>query len=178
MTDPERSPLAQALEVADHVATAEKSVAPVVEVKVRHRGEWKWRKHPVFAETKLTFGQRAADMMREGMGSWPFVFAFFAVLAGWMLLNSHLLLGAGGHKVVDPYPWILENLGLSMLAGVQGAILLISAKRQDQISSEVAIHTEGNTEDLKKLLEQNTALTGDVRTLAQALHDHMIGAGS
>ncbi len=38
----------------------------------------------------------------------------------------------------DPYPYILLNLFLSMLAGLQGAILLIAAKRQDGISSAMA----------------------------------------
>jgi len=41
----------------------------------------------------------------------------------------------------DPYPFILLNLFLSMIAGLPGAILLISAKRADSISSEVALHT-------------------------------------
>src|SRR5262249_25222013 len=40
----------------------------------------------------------------------------------------------------DPYPYILLNLMLSMIAGLQGAILLIAAKRSDQIASELAEH--------------------------------------
>jgi hypothetical protein len=46
-----------------------------------------------------------------------------------------------------------------MLAGVQAAALLIAAKRADAISSEIAMHTEKNTEDLKGLVNENTSLT-------------------
>ena len=46
-----------------------------------------------------------------------------------------------------------------MLAGVQAAALLIAAKRADAISSEIAMHTEKNTDDLKGLVAENTALT-------------------
>ena len=47
------------------------------------------------------------------------------------------------------YPYMLLNLFLSMLAGVQAAALLIAAKRADAISSEIVIHTEHNTDDIK-----------------------------
>lgn len=70
--------------------------------------------------------------MRNGMGSWAFVFLFCLGMAVWMAWN-----GRGGF---DPYPYILLNLMLSTLAGLQGAILLIAAKRSDQISSELANH--------------------------------------
>ena len=66
------------------------------------------------------------------MGSWGFVGVFALVMAVWMLAN--------GNHGVDPYPFILLNLGLSTLAGIQGAILLIAAKRADQVSSELAKH--------------------------------------
>ena len=41
-----------------------------------------------------------------------------------------------------------------MLAGIQAAALLIAAKRADQIASEIAVHTETNTDDIKALLQQ------------------------
>jgi uncharacterized membrane protein len=48
---------------------------------------------------------------------------------------------AGNRNVgFDPYPFILLNLVLSCLAAMQGAILLIAAKRQDQVASELATH--------------------------------------
>ncbi|WP_344119937.1 DUF1003 domain-containing protein [Kocuria aegyptia] len=81
----------------------------------------------------LTRGERAADRLRNLMGNWWFVAGFILFMAGWAVANSF---GAGW----DPYPYILLNLFLSMLAGLQGAILLIAAKRQDAISSALAQH--------------------------------------
>ncbi len=44
-----------------------------------------WRHHPgVRSVDELTFGERAADRLRNGMGSWGFVFAALLFLAGWM----------------------------------------------------------------------------------------------
>ena len=83
---------------------------------------------------QLTVGERAADYMRNSMGSWPFVFGFLAIMAVWAVVNSLFYLGgsADGAHGFDPYPYILLNLMLSMVAGLQGAILLIAAKRSDQ----------------------------------------------
>lgn len=90
-----------------------------------------WRFHPkVRTDGELTLGERAADKMRNGMGSWYFVFAALGFLGLWMVYN--------GKSGFDPYPFILLNLLLSCLAAMQGAILLIAAKRSDQISSELA----------------------------------------
>ena len=55
------------------------------------------------------------------MGSWPFVFSFFAVMIAWAIVNTLLLQRVVHHKAFDPYPYILLNLFLSMLAGVQAA---------------------------------------------------------
>jgi len=75
------------------------------------------------------------------MGSWAFVGAFGLFLATWVIANSAFhLLGSNGRHGFDPYPYILLNLFLSMLAAIQGAILLIAAKRSDQIASQLAQH--------------------------------------
>lgn len=81
--------------------------------------------------------------------------------------------GLNGHHGFDPYPFILLNLFLSMIAGLQGAILLISAKRADSISSEVALHTLANTAKLQELVEANTALTTTISNLATQIHAHV-----
>jgi dynactin complex subunit len=63
-----------------------------------------------------------------------------------------------------------------MLAGVQAAALLIAAKRADAISSEIALHTEKNTEDLKGLVTDNTVLTQNVKNntdLLEEIHRHV-----
>lgn len=101
----------------------------------RHMSERRSTWHVRHKET-LSRGERAADVLRNGMGSWTFVGMFIAFMAGWALLNSYLLAA----RAWDPYPYILLNLFLSMLAGLQGAILLIAAKRQDAIAAAMARH--------------------------------------
>lgn len=85
------------------------------------------------AKDGRTRGQRAADLLRNGMGSWKFVGGFGVVMVVWAILNATSIRW-------DPYPYILLNLVLSMLAGLQGAILLIAAKRQDAIAAALAQH--------------------------------------
>lgn len=115
--------------------------------------------------------------MRNVMGSWPFVFGFFTVMIIWAIINSVFYFGGqNGKHGFDPYPYILLNLFLSMLAGVQAAALLIAAKRADAISSEIAMHTERNTEDIKGLVVENTALTTEVKKntdLLEEIHRHL-----
>jgi len=137
-----------------------------------------WHKHPgVRSGVDLTRGERAADRMRNIMGSWPFVFSFFGIMIAWAIANSAFYLGGKHNRHgFDPYPYILLNLFLSMLAGVQAAALLIAAKRADAISSEIAIHTEKNTEDLKGLLAENYQLTEAVKKntdLLDEIHRHV-----
>jgi len=110
--------------------------------------------------------------MRNGMGSWAFVFAFFGFMIAWAIVNSLFHLGGtGGKHGFDPFPYILLNLFLSMMAGVQAAALLIAAKRADQVSSEIAVHTVNNTDDIKALLERNTELTEAVQALTREVHE-------
>ena len=118
--------------------------------------------------------------MRNMMGSWPFVFTFFAVMIAWAVVNTLLLQRIVHHRAFDPYPYILLNLFLSMLAGVQAAALLIAAKRAGAISSEIALHTEKNTDDIKTLIAENTALTEVVKTdtdLLEEIHLHVANIG-
>jgi uncharacterized membrane protein len=126
-----------------------------------------WHRHPgVRSGDQLTVGERAADTVRNGMGSWPFVIIFLGTMGVWAIVNSIFFLGGThGRHGFDPYPYILLNLMLSMVAGLQGAILLIAAKRADQISSELAVHTYENTTGIKQLLEQNTELTKAIEDL-------------
>jgi uncharacterized membrane protein len=119
------------------------------------------RRHPgVRSGDQLTLGERAADRLRNGMGSWTFVFAALVFLAGWMVGNR----GSG----FDPYPFILLNLLLSCLAAMQGAILLIAARRSDQISAEMAAHDYAADTDSEQLI-------GEVRALVRCIH-RQVGA--
>jgi uncharacterized membrane protein len=127
-------------------------------------------KHPgIRSGDQLSLGERAADWMRNGMGSWPFVFSFFGIMILWALING--LLHLGGASGFDPYPFILLDLFLSMLAGVQAAALLIAAKRSDGISSEIALHTERTAVEIKTLLQRNTDLTAAVEALTKEVHE-------
>jgi uncharacterized membrane protein len=99
-------------------------------------------------EARLTRGERAADAVRNRMGSWGFVAGFIAFMVIWAILNIVT-------KGWDPYPFILLNLFLSMLAGLQGAILLIAAKRQDSITAALAQHD----------FDTNVAAKTDIETL-------------
>src|SRR6476660_8253016 len=75
-------------------------------------------------DAQPTPGQRAADAVASFGGSWTFVGLFAAVLLFWVGLNAYLLMQDG--KTFDPYPYILLNLFLSMLAAVQAPIILMS----------------------------------------------------
>ena len=76
-----------------------------------------WHRHPgVRSGADLSFGERAADRMRNMMGSWPFVFSFFGVMIAWAMVNTLLFEHILHHKAFDPYPYILLNLFLSTQA--------------------------------------------------------------
>jgi uncharacterized membrane protein len=84
-----------------------------------------------------TFGQRAADAVAKFGGSWTFIILFGVVLVCWVVLNTFIL--ANYSKAFDPYPYILLNLFLSMLASIQAPIILMSQNRQaelDRINAE------------------------------------------
>lgn len=82
-----------------------------------------------------TFGERAADAVARFGGSWTFIIVFGLVLAAWVGTNSYLLVH-NGQKPFDPYPYILLNLFLSMLASVQAPLILMSQNRQGEIDRE------------------------------------------
>ena len=84
------------------------------------------------AETETTFGQAAADAVARFGGSWTFIGLFVLVLIAWVGLNSYWLM-RHGHKAFDPFPYILLNLFLSMLASVQAPVILMSQNRQGEI---------------------------------------------
>jgi uncharacterized membrane protein len=116
----------------------------------------------------LTFGERLADRVASFGGSWTFMIIFAAVLLFWVALNSLMLT-----KSFDPYPYILLNLFLSMLASIQAPIIMMSQNRQaakDRLDAAhdyevnlkaeieiMALHEkldEMRTKDLAELLRQ------------------------
>lgn len=128
----------------------------------------RWHHHPgVRSGQSLTLGERSADVMRNGMGSWPFVFSALGFLTIWMVYN--------GRHGFDPYPFILLNLVLSCLAAMQGAILLIAAKRSDTIASELAKHTFDIDQESLKITIQIHDLAKKIDTLTEIIHAHVAG---
>ena len=116
-----------------------------------------WHFHPgVRSGDDRTLGEQAADRMRHGMGSWPFVFGFVSFMAVWMTYNMCV-------NGFDPFPFILLNLLLSTLAGLQGAILLIAAKRADRISSELAKYHLEVSEATKQMLADHKELLYQIK---------------
>jgi uncharacterized membrane protein len=81
-------------------------------------------------DAKTTLGQRAADAVATFGGSWTFIAIFVAILLLWVGLNSFILVNYD--KSFDPYPYILLNLFLSMLAAIQAPVILMSQNRQAQ----------------------------------------------
>lgn len=148
------------------------------------------------AEESATFGERIADRVATFGGSWPFIFLFSAILIFWVVLNSYILVHIG--DPFDPYPYILLNLFLSMLAAVQAPVIMMSQNRQavkdraDQRHDyEVNLKTEMELmqlhekidvtvhESLMRVIEaqerQIAMLTSVVMRL-EALADHSAGA--
>src|SRR5213080_3565833 len=85
---------------------------------------------------RLTFADRAADLIAEFGGSWKFITAAVFFFNLWVLINS-LLLTKGGF---DPYPYLLLSTGINMLAVLQAPIILMSQNRQshkDRLRSEI-----------------------------------------
>ena len=78
------------------------------------------------AEERLTLGQRLADRVASFGGSWPFILVFCSVMVVWVAVNTWVL----AEPTFDPYPYILLNLVLSMLAAMQAPIIMMSQNRQ------------------------------------------------
>jgi len=77
-------------------------------------------------EEQTTIGNHIADEVARFGGSWTFIIAFFVVLVAYTAMNVWL-----GRQAWDPYPFILLNLFLSMLASVQAPVIMMSQNRQD-----------------------------------------------
>ena len=77
-------------------------------------------------EEQTTTGESVADAVARFGGSWTFILSFGFVLAVYTAINVFL-----GRQAWDPYPFILLNLFLSMLASVQAPVIMMSQNRQD-----------------------------------------------
>lgn len=86
-------------------------------------------------DENLTFGQKLADQVAALGGSWGFITSFGIFLGSWIAVNTAL-----GRGAADPYPYILLNLVLSMLAAIQAPIIMMSQNRQAAKDRLAATH--------------------------------------
>jgi Protein of unknown function (DUF1003) len=134
-------------------------------MKAMHGGHL-WREHPgVRSGDQLSAGERAADRLKAAFGSWAFLIVLNSFIVAWCVLN--------GLRIVhfDVYPFIALNLILSWLAAQQGGALQIAANRGDRISSEVALHTQANTDALMEINRQQLAILSELREIREHLGD-------
>lgn len=89
-------------------------------MKRRRLKLWK----PLPDQANATFGERMADHVAAFGGSWAFIFSALAFLAAWVVVLGYCLR-------FDPFPFILLNLVLSMLAALQAPIIMMSQNRQE-----------------------------------------------
>jgi CRP/FNR family cyclic AMP-dependent transcriptional regulator len=78
-------------------------------------------------EGQETLGERVADSVASFGGSWHFIIMFAVFMTVYTAINIFL-----GHQAWDPYPFILLNLFLSMLAAIQAPVIMMSQNRQDK----------------------------------------------
>ncbi len=78
-------------------------------------------------EERVTFGEHIADAVAQFGGSWAFIISFGVVLIIYTTINVALR-----NSAWDPYPFILLNLFLSMLAAIQAPVIMMSQNRQDK----------------------------------------------
>jgi len=121
---------------------------------------------------QTTFGQKIADKLALGMGSWKFIIIQSIILTVWIILNVIAWLSHW-----DPYPFILMNLVLSLQAAYAAPIIMMSQNRQairDRLEShnDYTINKKSEVE-IKALLEysalQNEALQ-EIHRLLWDLH--------
>ncbi len=127
-----------------------------------------WRAHPaVPTGGQLSFGERMADQLKRLVATWTALILVLVAIMWWLY--------AGGIGGSDAPGFLHLNLALSCFAALQCFILLIAAKRADQIAAAIALHTLENTQAIRALLQQNTDLTEQVAALTREMHAHITG---
>ena len=113
-------------------------------------------------EGETTFGERIADAVARFGGSWTFIIIFGVILVIYSAINVGL-----GKSAWDPYPFILLNLFLSMLAAIQAPVIMMSQNRQDQKD-----RVRGELD-----FDVNRRAESEIQALAEKLHvlGHQIG---
>jgi len=120
-------------------------------------------------EEKTSLGDRVADAVARFGGSWTFIITFGFLLATYASINVALR-----HRAWDPYPFILLNLFLSMLAAVQAPVIMMSQNRQDmkdrlrsELDFDVNRRAESEIQGLAHKLHLLGEKIGDVEDLVR-----------
>jgi uncharacterized membrane protein len=118
-------------------------------------------------EEKTTLGDSIADSVAHFGGSWSFIIAFGVFMVVYTAINIGL-----GRAAWDPYPFILLNLFLSMLAAIQAPVIMMSQNRQDnkdrvrgELDFEVNRRAESEIQGLSRKLNLLNDKIGDVEDL-------------
>lgn len=130
-------------------------------------------------DDKMTFGQRIADKVASFGGSWSFIILFAVVLTVYTCLN--IFLGKGtflGIHAWDPYPFILLNLFLSMLAAIQAPVIMMSQNRQDtkdrvrgELDFDVNRRAESEIQNLSRKINRLAEQLSDMDDRLRGPHD-------
>lgn len=120
-------------------------------------------------EERETFGEHIADAVARFGGSWAFIILFSVTLLVYTTINI-ILKG----RAWDPYPFILLNLFLSMLAAIQAPVIMMSQNRQDtkdrlrsELDFEVNRRAESEVQALSRKLAELTEKVEDVADLVR-----------
>jgi len=132
-------------------------------------------RHPnAVIEQDATFGERVADMVAGFGGSWTFIISVLAALVVYAAINVFL-----GKSSWDPYPFILLNLILSMMAAIQAPVIMMSQNRQDtkdrlrgELDYDVNRRAESEIQGLSRKLSQLEDQLGDVTDLLRGKLPH------
>ena len=121
-------------------------------------------------EEDMTFGERIADRVAAFGGSWTFIITFGTTIIGYTAINV-VLRG----RAWDPYPFILLNLFLSMLAAIQAPVIMMSQNRQDtkdrlrgELDYDVNRRAESEIQGLARKLNLLGEKIGDVEDLLRS----------
>jgi CRP/FNR family cyclic AMP-dependent transcriptional regulator len=121
-------------------------------------------------EEDMTFGERIADRVASFGGSWTFIITFSVAICVYTAINI-VLRGSAW----DPYPFILLNLFLSMLAAIQAPVIMMSQNRQDtkdrlrgELDYDVNRRAESEIQGLARKLNLLGEKIGDVEDLLRA----------
>ena len=113
------------------------------------------------AQEKLTIGERIADSVSSGMGSWRFIIIQTLIIAAWIAGNVWLLFH------FDPFPFVFLNLAFSAQAAYSTPIIMMS---QNRAAARDKVQAEHQYEHQEKELALNTQLTKDIHQLTQEIH--------